>query len=44
MDMLLVRQARTLRRRLSRKGGAQGRLQASVEGGEQALIEARSPA
>jgi hypothetical protein len=39
-DMLLMRQARTLRRRLSKQDGEQGQLQAPTEDGEQVPVEA----
>jgi hypothetical protein len=39
--MLLVRQARTLRRRLPQEGQEQGRLQAQDEDGWQVPVEAR---
>jgi hypothetical protein len=39
--MLVVRQARTLRRRQPREGREQGRLQAQVEDGWQVPIKAR---
>jgi hypothetical protein len=44
MDMLSVRQVRTLRCPLSGEGEEQGWLQAPIEDGQQAPIEARSQA
>jgi hypothetical protein len=44
MDMLLVWQARTLCHRFFEEDGEQGRLQASVEQGQQVPIKARSQA
>jgi hypothetical protein len=43
-NVLSVRQAGTLRRRLPREDGEQGRLQALVNQGRQVSIEARSQA